>query len=327
MALPPRGGHNFTMGKVRNQLAKVRFKCADCGYNFQAEPAAIIDAPEDAWHPWRYESPCPVCGTTAQQDPSERALLKAWASATGPKSAEGKAKVTENLAGHPTPEAAQRTRFNALKHGLDARTATFWPARPGRYAQCTTCDLLDNGCTTAMACQKKTELFMRHHVAFKSGDPALLARYRADLHANMTAIVEDLILSIIAKGAVLETPEWFFDKDGSFHLAQYIDPITQQPVQIYKLEAHPAIKLVGELVTRFGLDLNSQGMTPKVQDDNDVVRGYLDAGKDAAGTMLEHQQRQTLALEGLAGMIQRSRERTLRDPVLIEHNQQDAHGG
>ena len=314
------------MGKVRNQMASVRFQCEACGYNFLTEPAEVIDAPADDWHPWRYSAPCPVCHVDAPQDPRERNLLKAWAKATGPKTAEGKARSAANLDGHPTPEVAQRTRFNALKHGLNARVATYWPARPGRYAQCTTCELLDNGCTTSQACQKKTELFMRHHVAFKTGDPSLLARYRADLHANMTAIVEDIILSVIAKGAVLETPEWFYDKDGCFHLAQYNDPITQQPVQIYKIEMHPGIKMVGELVTRFGLDLNSQGMTPKVQDDNDVVRGFLGDEK-STGSLLEHQQRQTLALEQLGDMIKRSREKTSRDPVLLEHQQQDEHGG
>lgn len=315
------------MGKVRDQLGKVRFKCGDCGHVFHAEPAEVVDAPEDTWHPWRYVCPCAQCGDLADQDPSERALLKAWASATGPKTAEGKARASANLEGHPSPEAAQRTRFNALKHGLNARVATYWPARPGRYAQCTTCDLLDNGCTTSMACQRKTELFMRHHVAFKTGDPALLTKYRADLHANVTAIVEDIILSIIEKRAVQETPEWYYDKDGTFHLAQYVDPITQQPVQIMKLEMHPGIKLVGELVTRFGLDLNSQGMTPKVQDDNDVVRGFLDAEKSSAGTLLEHQSKQTMALENLTVMIQRSREKTARDPILLEHHQQEEHGG
>lgn len=315
------------MGKLRDKLAEVRFRCDGCGHGFAAAPAAVVDAPDDAWHPWRYEAPCPACGETADQDPGERKLLKAWASATGPKTAEGKARSAANLDGHPTPEAAQRTRFNGLKHGLNARVATFWPARPGRYPQCATCELLNNGCNTSMACQKKTELFLRHHVAFKTGDASLLTKYRAELHANLTAIVEDIILSIIQRGAEIRTPEWYYDNEGSFHLARYMDEATGEPVQIYKLEMHPGIKLVGELVTRFGLDLNSQGMTPKVQDDNDVVRGFLDAEKSSTGTMLEHQQRQTKALEALGDMIQRSRERTARDPVLIEHQQGDQHGG
>lgn len=315
------------MGKVRNQLAKVQFKCDNCGHLFDAEPAEVIDAPQDAWHPWRYTCPCPVCAETVPQSPTERGLLKAWASATGPRTAEGKAKVAANLEGHPTPEAAQRTRFNGLKHGLNARTATYWPARPGRYAQCDGCELLNNGCTTSMACAKKTELFLRHHVAFETGDPSLLTELRADLHANLTAIVQDLLLAIIRDGASRETPRWYYDKDGTFHLAQYTDATTNTLVQITEIEVHPAIKLVGELVTRFGLDLNSQGMTPKVQDDSDVVRGFLDVEEKSAGGMLEFQQRQVEALEGLKGMIARSRERTARDPILIEHQQQDSHGG
>ena len=73
------------------------------------------------------------------------------------------------------------------------------------------------------------------------------------------------------------------------------------------------------LVTRLGLDLNSQGMTPKVQDDSDVVRGFLEVKSEESGALLEHTQRQTKALEDLSGMIERSRQATRRDPILIEH--------
>lgn len=284
-----------------------------------------MDAPEDPWHPWRYFAPCVNCREEAEQGAQARHLLKMWASATGPRTAEGKAAVTANLDGHPTPEAAQRTRFNALKHGLNARVATYWPARPGRYPQCETCELFNNGCHTGMACAKKTELFMRHHVAFETGDTKILGEIRADLHANLSAIINDLVLSVISDGARRLTPEWYYDREGTFHLAQYTDDITGLPVQIYKTEVHPAIKQIGELVTRLGLDLNSQGMTPKVQDDADVIRGHLQDNNENAGAFLEYQQRQTQALEGLKGMIERSREKTKRDPVLIEYR--EAEGG
>jgi hypothetical protein len=307
------------MGKRRDRLDEVRFHCAACESKFDSEPHRVEDAEHDTWHPWVYFAPCPFCGTEATQCRQQRHLLKMWASATGPKTAEGRAKVAKNLEGHPTPEVAQRTRFNALKHGLSARVATFWPARPGRYAQCTECEFLGNGCTTEKACQKKTELFLRHHVAFETGDTSLLAELRGDLHANLTAIINDLLLSVIAEGATRKTPEWYYDREGCFHLARYFDPQTQDEVQIMKLEVHPAIKLVGELVTRLGLDLSSQGMTPKVQDDADVVRGNLaDDGKERGG-LLEYQQKQAKALEDLRGMLDRSREKTRRDPVLLEH--------
>lgn len=308
------------MGKVRDKLKEVNFHCQGCDHRFEAEPSRVEDAPNEPWHPWRYYAACKLCGAEATQGAQSRHLLKMWANANGPTTPEGKAASAANLAGHPTPEEAQRTRFNALKHGLNARTATFWPARPGGYAQCENCDLLYNGCRTGDPCQKKTELFLRHHIAFETGDPKLLGELRADLHANLTAIVNDLILSVIGRGAELRTPEWYYDKDGGFHLAQYTDQESGQPVQIFKIEMHPAIKVIKELVVGLGLDLNSQGMTPKVQDDGDVLRGHLQNADENAGAMLEFQQRQTLALEQLGPMIQRSREATKRDPILIEHN-------
>lgn len=307
------------MGKLRDRLTDVHFHCRECDHRFDAEPARVEDAPEDGWHPWRYYAPCPLCREEATQGRQARHLLKLWASATGPTTPAGKAASAENLKGHPTPEEAQRTRFNAMKHGLTARTATYWPARPGRYPQCDSCELLYNGCSTGDACQKKTELFLRHHIAFDTGDPKILGELRADLHANLSAIISDLMLAVIADGARIRTPEWYYDKEGGFHLARYTDQETGDKVQIYKIENHPSIKLIGELVSRLGLDLNSQGMTPKVQDDADVLRGHLAAEEQNAGVLLEFQQRQTKALEALGGMIERSRATTARDPVLLEH--------
>lgn len=315
------------MGKVRDQLDEVNFHCLTCDHRFDKKPDRIEDAPEDAWHPWRYYCRCRQCGGEATQAKQARHLLKMWASATGPTTPAGKAASAANLHGHPTPEEAQRTRFNALKHGLNARTATYWPARPGGYPQCESCELLWNGCTTGQACTKKTELFLRHHIAFETGDPKLLGELRADLHANLTAIINDLILSVIGRGAELRTPEWYYDREGVFHLAKYNDPESGQLVQLFKIEIHPAIKIIKELVVSLGLDLNSQGMTPKVQDDADVMRGHLAQSEATEGSLLAFQERQTKALEALGPMIQRSREATKRDPVLIEHQRGEAEDG
>lgn len=314
------------MGKVRGRLDQVHFHCDECEHGWDGVPGRIEDAPEDGWHPWRYYATCPACGEEATQGRQARHLLKLWASSTGPVTAEGKVASAANLKGHPTPEEAQRTRFNALKHGLTARTATFWPARPGRYPQCEGCELLYNGCRVGDACQKKTELFLRHHIAFETNNPKLLGELRADLHANLCAIINDLVLAVIADGARLKTPEWFYDKDGGFHLATYTDDQTGEPVQIFKIENHPSVKLIGELVTRLGLDLNSQGMTPKAQDDADVIRGHLATEEENQGALLGFAERQAKALEALGPMIERSRLATSRDPVLLEHEAGDADG-
>jgi len=308
------------MGKLRPRLDEVRFHCLDCDYRFVAAPARVDDAPEDEWHPWRYFAECPACGREAQQARNERALLKAWARATGPRTPEGLAAAAKNLEGHPTPEEARRTRFNALKHGLTARTATYWPARPGRYPDCDGCEYFAD-CFGATACQKRVDLYFQHHLAFELGDPKLLNEQNADLQANLRAIINLMILDVIKDGATARAPAWYYDKDGGFHLAQYMDE-SGNPQTITELREHPMLKRIGEWVARIGLSLSDMGMTPKAREDSEEVAGYLAGQKQRQENLLEHQSRQTAALEGLAALIERSRRNAERDPVLIEHQQQ-----
>ncbi|MCW5627162.1 MAG: hypothetical protein KIT73_20765, partial [Burkholderiales bacterium] len=124
-------------------LSEVTFSCRQCygGRTFKASPDRVEDAPEDPVHPWRYFAACPQCGAEVEQAQYERALLKAWLNATGPRTAEGKAATAANLEGHPTAEEALRTRFNAMKHGMSARVATYFPAKPDGYAHCSGCEV------------------------------------------------------------------------------------------------------------------------------------------------------------------------------------------
>src|SRR5689334_18127974 len=86
---------------------EVVFSCGNCTvegktYTFTAAPGRVVDDPDAPWHPWRYYATCPGCARQCEQAAYQRALFKAWANATGPKTAEGKAKTAENLKGHPT---------------------------------------------------------------------------------------------------------------------------------------------------------------------------------------------------------------------------------
>lgn len=309
------------MGKLRPRLDDVRFHCLDCDYRFEAAPARVEDAPQDEWHPWRYFAACPECGRETEQERQQRGLLKAWASATGPKTAEGRAASAKNIEGHPTPEEAQRTRFNALKHGLNARTATYWPARPGRYPDCDGCEYFD-GCWTATACQKRVDLYFQHHLAFAVGDPTLLTEINADLQANLRAIINLMVMDVIKDGATTRAPQWYYDKDGGFHLAQYVDQETGQRRVLTELREHPMLKRIGEWVARIGLSLADMGMTPRAKEEKEDAAGYLDGKKQRQEASLEYQERQAAALENLTAMIQRSRANAASDPVLIEHQQQ-----
>ena len=320
------------MGKARlDPLQKVTFRCGGCGHQWESAPERIEDCDDQPWHPWRYIAVCPVCATEAPQVWWERNLLKAHANATGPRTDEGKAATAANLVGHPTPEEAKRTRFNSLKHGLFARTATYFPARPGKYPHCEGCEYLDNGCDrypihgkNPPACLKRTELFMRHQIAFDAKDPALLASLRADTQAALQAIIDDMILAIASQGVSLRAPEYWVDyKSGVCGVVDYADPDSGEKKIIYKTSANPLLKPLIEMIQKNNLSLSDMGMTPKVQEEQDVMRGALEQEAGERETLREFQGRQQALLERLQDQVERSRARLERDPVRIEHQQNE----
>lgn len=307
-----------------SQDRDITFRCSYCYRTWAGEPARIEDAPDQPWHPFRYFDTCATCQAEVPQVAWERNLFRAWANATGPKTPEGKAASAANLDGHPTPEEARRTRFNAMKHGLRAETATFYPAKPGKYPHCDGCQYYLNGCSTeSVACMLRTELFMRHHIAFETKDPAMLTGLHASLQANVRAIIDDMILAIIRTGVELRSPEFGISKDGEVVLVKVVNPDTMQLEQVWKFTAHPLLKLLFDSLGKNSLSLSDLGMTPRVQEDQDIIRGHLDDEKHSSTEALEYQKRQTEALEGLSVLIARSRERVARDPVLIEHQAED----
>lgn len=305
-------------------LPTVQFHCAKtrggCGYRFEAQPDRIEPAAALEHHPYEYFASCPACGEVASQAAWERALVKAWSHATGPRTEEGKAASARNLEGHPTGEEAFRTRFNAMKHGLFAKTATYFPAKPGRYPQCDGCELIVE-CAGNVACLKRTELFLKHHVAFESRDPQILMGIHAGNQAAIQALISDMIIAIAADGGPrLQTPEWYYDKDGGFHLAKWKDEHGND-VQLYKLEAHPLLKLLMDFISKNSMTLADMQMTPKAKDEDEALRGYLDQRGSDEERQLDYQAQMTEAMEGVREAILRSQQKTQRDPVLIEHGE------
>jgi hypothetical protein len=305
------------------RLGSVNFVCRGCGRKWEGEASRIEDDPACYYHPFRYFAECPECGAETKQAAWERALLKAHVSATGPRTEQGKRRTAENLKGHPTPEEARNTRFNGLKHGLYARTAKYFPARPGAYPLCERCEFRGNICPDETdACLKRTEIFMRHHMAFEDGNPALLARFNADLQASVRAIIDDLILAITQDGVRLKTPSWYFDRDGAFHLASYADESGQQKI-IEEIKAHPLLKVLVEMLSRNNMSLADQGMTARAQDGKEILEGYLESDQENKENLLDYERRKTESLEALQAMIERSRKALERDLVLLEHNEGD----
>ena len=304
------------------------FYCSRCRLKYRAEPERVVDNPDLSWDPHDYFSACPECGHETAEAAWSRNLRKAHGRATGPTSAEGKRATGQNLAGHPTPEEARRTRFNAMTHGLSAQVATYWPAKPGKYARCQTCEYFNAGCDdeahrrpghkNPVACMKRAERFMQVQVAHETQDARMLAGLQSEYHANVHAILSDIMVEIAQDGVALRTPEWYYDKEGGFHLAQYTGSDGEQ-VLIHKVEAHPLLKLMIDFMAKYGLTLPEAQMTPKAQNDAETLRGFVDQDEEDREDAREARQRQTAMLDNLQGMIERSRNERARDPVLIEH--------
>lgn len=303
-------------------LNDVTFRCS-CRRTFSAAPLRVEEYPSRDWHPWDYVATCPACEEEARPAHWWLALLKGWQLASGPKTAEGKAATAANLDGHPTPEEALRTRFNAMKHGLTAKTATYFPSRPGGYAFCAGCDVDWDYCHSQPACTKQTQLFMQHHAAFEQRQPGHLRGIYADLQAALFAVLQQILQTIIADGVKIEAPQYYVDKETSkLIIAEWTDEIGQRHV-IKDISAHPLFKPLGELLSRNNLSLADMGMTQKVIDDEEQEFGRLQVQTAARDELSVFAQRQAKALEDLGGLLERANANRERDPVLIEYNQQN----
>lgn len=311
----------------QDELDRVNFRCGVCRHAWSAKPDLVEPDEADQHHPWRYFADCTVCGAKLQAQAAwERSLLKAHQMATGPRTPEGQAASAANLAGHPTAEEALRTRFNAMKHGLNARVANYFPAKPDGYAFCTRCDVDRYWCGEQPACVKQTELFMLHSAAFEQRNPKALARLHGDLHAALVASLQMCLQAVLGDGVVIKTPklDTYRDKEGNTTTTavSYIDAEGVEHF-IYDYMANPAFKPIADLVTRLGLSLTDLGMTVKAQqDEEDELRGRLPPSTQAPEALADFSRRMLDAMAKVPQAVQAARDAAAADPVLLEHQAQ-----
>lgn len=275
-------------------------------------------APDLEHHPFEYTSTCEQCGEPAEQAAWERNLLKAHANATGPKTPEGIAATAKNLEGHPTPEEAKLTRFNAMKHGLYAKSASFFPAKPGQYPDCENCEHLETrSCfDPPRACFKRMEIMLKHRIAFETKDPGLLTELRADTQASVQVMIDWMILAIAQDGGPrIKEIQWYHDKDGKFYLAKWTDDYGEEH-QIYELKAHPLAKILMDYISKNAMTLSDMGMTPKVQDEQDTMRGFLNRESENQEALDDHMTRQLEGQRRLEALINSSY--SPRDAVTLD---------
>jgi len=270
----------------------VHFFCHACKHRFEAIPARTEDAPDRPWHPFSYFSPCPSCEAEATQVGWERNLMKAYHCQTGPRF-NGTAKNPLGL-----------QRFNGLKHGLTAKVAEFYPAIPGKYPECKTCDMFSS-CKMNKACMKKAELFMQHHIAFESGDPSMLNGFRASMQAKIQTIIDHITLTIIQDGVSVRTPKWYTDADGVLHLAEYTDDEGNRRL-IEEISAHPLLKTLGDIIAKNGMTLSDSAMTKRQS--GEVAPLEADTSAPSGAELREWKDRSERQGQALMKMIQRSQD-------------------
>lgn len=302
-------------------LPEVEFQCRPCERTWRAEPARVEDWDEDEIHPWRYFAPCPDCNKEREQSARERGLLRAWRSATGPRTPEGKAASAANLEGHPTPEEALRTRFNGMKHGLHAKVASYFPAKPDGYAFCKGCEVDRAYCKAQPACVQQTQHFMLHHAAFEQKNPKHLMGIYADFHAALMLTIQQILQTIIADGVTIRSPQTYVDKDGRSLVVEYFDEHGVRK-QLHEIEAHPLFRPLGELITRTGITLGDLGMTGRNLEEDAPPPGHLQQGEGTVHAVEDFARKQQAALDALGGLLNRAKARANSDPVLLEHREQ-----
>jgi hypothetical protein len=305
----------------RSAKTEVNFRCKSHG-GFKCDPVRIEDDADDEVHPWRYYAPCPYCGDECTQAQWERNLMKAWQHSTGPVSDEGKAATAANLVGHPTKEESLRTRFNAMKHGASAKVATYFPAKPGKYPMCATCDVDKYWCAEQSCCTKQTQNFMIHHAAFEQRKPGMLTGMYAEMQAAIFSILQQIIMTIIADGVKLERPEFHFDENGCLSLATYTDGDGVKQT-IMQVAAHPLLKVMSELLSRNNMSLADMGMTNKVIEAEDLLPGQVSRNVVPLITDDEYRRQQLAALRNLSDKVMRSNKLTSSDPVLVEYGREN----
>lgn len=306
-----------------SKLDRATFRCGVCRLTFTAVPDLVDDDPENELHPFKYFANCKHCGAEHQAQASwERALMVAHQKATGPTTAQGKAAAASNLAGHPTAAESRLTRFNAMKHGMNAQVATYFPARPDGYTFCNQCEVDRGWCASQPACVKRTELFMQAHVAMETRDPKALTSVHANILAAMTSALQMVLQSILGDGVVIKTPrvELF---DGHPVAVTYIDAMGQT-VQIYDYQANPLFKPLNDMISRMGLSMTELGLTHRAaEEDLGAQMGRLQVGEGQKESLEAFGQRMALATEAMREQLGRAKAKVAADPVLIEHQAQE----
>lgn len=300
---------------MENNLS-LAFHCLKpCSTRFEAEPQTDAQG--------AFFAPCPTCAQSAKQAAWQRNLMATIGKQTGPVTTQGKANSASNLAGYPTPAQTQVTRFNAVQSGVFAKTATTYPAKPGKYAECKLCEHFDettpdsSACKPHNACLKKTEIYLLNHIAQETQNPEVLRPLMANFQAGIMSVIQSMLVDVAQNGVVHESPKMWFDKDKSVFIQQdYVDS-SGAVKTIIERTANPVLKMLMEFLHKNGMTLSDLALTPKVQEEHSIMGGYT-KGDITPEDMAETRKRQLKQLDDFKKLSEAAASNRSQDPTLIE---------
>lgn len=277
-----------------------------CGHKFESDIYETEDYPQREWLPHKYFAECPECDMRAVHASWQIAQWKAISDhgTTGPVSEKGRLAISQANKDRD-PDSYRLSRFNALSHGLSSTVAQFFPARPGNYDICESCEYLNNGCGDDMKhCAKRTELFVQFKLAEEEGDGRLLGKLMAGTQAGLAAITMDMVRNVAVKGVMIETPEYYIDKETGKPMPLKLTDEYGREVQIMKAEANPLLSHLINFIQKNNTTLGDMGLTPAAKEEERRFDGYLEAAETSQEQTLEVRKEANSQMAALRALIQ-----------------------
>lgn len=242
------------------------FICGSCGAIFSAARDDSRVDEETA----KLFTQCPACTKEAEEAWWMANLRKGHGKQTGPTSEAGK----------------ERSSRNSVKHG-GYSDSFLYPRKPGEYPECENCNEKEEcESDTSLYCHRKIEIHNKFMLAIKSGDPEAIKSIAASNFAQAQQVINSLFLDIFRLGSVLESPAWAKVRDSEG--AETIEAIEIDDKQVFEYNANPAIGKVTDLLKGMGFTLPEFSITPKGQQDVEILKGHLDERAASRQTEAEY---------------------------------------
>ncbi len=271
---------------IENKVIEKGFWCPSCKVYWKTNSFDTIDPLDsDDSNLENFEASCPNCKEKRIAAPHYYAnLRKMSANATGPRTEKGKERVARN----------------GIKHGLYSNpNHLLYPAKPGQYKECENCPqghLCKNKEITY--CVIKTELLLKFHYAYKTGDVNCLKEFAGMTQAKTMMALNEMYHSVQSMGVIQMAPkfssngEMLFDENGEV---------------VKVISAHPLLAHIPTYINTLGFSADQQQMSPAKQTEKDelnnpgfaaaagkavmdAIMGFVNAGNSYTKTAEESRQ-------------------------------------